>query len=472
MKKIFLSIGLVVLYLLAGAQQKMLTLQQCVDTALRNNFLVQQNGLQSQTADVNWKQAKLNLLPNLNGSASNGVSRGRSIDPFTNSYTNEQYNFANYGLSSGIILFQGLAAQNLIKQTSLNYQASQMDWQQAKDNATIGVILAYLQVLSNEDQLAQADSQSVYSRRQVERLELLNQQGAILPSDLTDLKGQYANDQLAMINSKTALETSKINLCQLMNIPYDENMQLEKINPESVAVKYESKPDEIYQTALKQFAQVKAVDFRKQSAEKAVKVSRGQLYPLLSFNANFNTNYSSAANQNVFLNTTDVATSDYVIQSGVKNPVIHPQDNYNSEKIPYRTQLNNNRYNDYSLNLRIPIFNQLYQRNQVKIAKINVKNADLVAQTTKTQLQQSIEQAYVNMISAANRYRTLLDQVSAYTESFHAAEIRFNSGVGTSIDYLTAKNNLDRSNINMIISRYDYVLRTKVLDYYQGKQLW
>ena len=330
---------------------------------------------------VNWKQAKLNLLPNLNGSASNGVSRGRSIDPFTNSYTNEQYNFANYGLSSGIILFQGLAAQNLIKQTSLNYQASQMDWQQAKDNATIGVILAYLQVLSNEDQLAQADSQSVYSRRQVERLELLNQQGAILPSDLTDLKGQYANDQLAMINSKTALETSKINLCQLMNIPYDENMQLEKINPESVAVKYESKPDEIYQAALKQFAQVKAVDLRKQSAEKAVKVSRGQLYPLLSFNANFNTNYSSAANQNVFLNTTDVATSDYVIQSGVKNPVIHPQDNYNSEKIPYRTQLNNNRYNDYSLNLRIPIFNQLYQRNQVKIAKINVKNADLVAQT-------------------------------------------------------------------------------------------
>jgi len=104
MKKISLSVSFLTLYLLIAAQQKVLTLQQCVDTALRNNFLVQQNGLQSQTADVNWKQAKLNLLPNLNGSASNGVSRGRSIDPFTNSYTNEQYNFANYGLSSGITL--------------------------------------------------------------------------------------------------------------------------------------------------------------------------------------------------------------------------------------------------------------------------------------------------------------------------------------------------------------------------------
>ena len=76
------------------------------------------------------------------------------------------------------------------------------------------------------------------------------------------------------------------------------------------------------------------------------------------------------------------------------------------------------------------------------------------------------------MVSASNRYKTLLEQVSAYTESFSAAEVRFNNGVGTSIDYLAAKNNMDRANINMITSRYDYVLRTKVLDYYQGKQLW
>jgi len=66
----------------------------------------------------------------------------------------------------------------------------------------------------------------------------------------------------------------------------------------------------------------------------------------------------------------------------------------------------------------------------------------------------------------------LLEQVDAYTESFRAAEIRFNNGVGTPVDYLTAKNNLDRANINLITAKYDYVLRTKILDYYQGKQLW
>ncbi|TMI86048.1 MAG: TolC family protein, partial [Bacteroidetes bacterium] len=85
---------------------------------------------------------------------------------------------------------------------------------------------------------------------------------------------------------------------------------------------------------------------------------------------------------------------------------------------------------------------------------------------------QQIDQAYINMVSASDRYKVLLDQVSAYDESFRAAEIRFNNGVGTSIDYLTAKNNLDRANLSLITAKYDYVLRTKVLDYYQGKQLW
>ena len=76
------------------------------------------------------------------------------------------------------------------------------------------------------------------------------------------------------------------------------------------------------------------------------------------------------------------------------------------------------------------------------------------------------------MTSAADRYRILLEQVNAFTESFRAAEIRFNSGVGNSIDYLTAKNNLDRANLNLINAQYDYVLRTKILDYYKGVKLW
>ena len=87
-------------------------------------------------------------------------------------------------------------------------------------------------------------------------------------------------------------------------------------------------------------------------------------------------------------------------------------------------------------------------------------------------MQQSIERAYVNLTSTSDKYKILLDQVNAFAESFRAAEIRFNAGAITSVDYLIAKNNLDRTNINLIIAKYDFVLRTKILDYYQGKALW
>ena len=193
------------------------------------------------------------------------------------------------------------------------------------------------------------------------------------------------------------------------------------------------------------------------------------LFPTLTLNGNVNTNYSNAARNDVFINTTEVITSDYVVVNGSPTQVIRQKDNYNSEKIGYGKQLNNNLFTSISLNLRIPIFNSLQSRNRIKIAQLNLRNSEFREKTVKTQLQQSIEQAYVNMSTAFERYRVLLEQVEAFTESFRAAEIRFNAGLGTSIDYLTAKNNLDRANVNLIIAKYDYVLRSRVLDYYQGK---
>lgn len=473
MKKIFLSIALISFYLLVFSQENKLTLRQCIETGLANNFDVLQSELQMESDKINMKQSKLNLFPDLNGSASQNFSQGRSIDPYSNSPVTQGVSSSNFSLSSGIILFNGLSLQNSIKQNSLAFQASKMDWQQVKDNLTINIILAYLQVLSLDDQLTQARNQTDLSVQQVNRLQILNQQGAIRPSDLSDLKGQYANDQLGIINTQNNLETAKLSLCQLMNIPYNKDLVLEKIEPESFATKYESTRDQIYQTALQQLALIKAVDLRAQSATQAVKVAKGQLFPTLTFGANVSTAYSSVALQNQYINTTYVATSDTAIGNNLKIPVYRFQDNFtSSSKIPYKDQLDNNLYTSVGFNLRIPIFNSLLQRNRVKQAKLTLKNRQLVAKTTRTQLGQSIDQAYINMTSASDRYKVLLDQVNSYEESFRAAEIRFNNGVGTSIDYLTAKNNLDRANISLITAKYDYVLRTKILDYYQGKRLW
>jgi outer membrane protein len=474
--KFFMCAGAVLMMGIPGKSQPAaagtLTLQQAIDAGITNNLLVQQSGLQSQAGEINWKQARLNRLPNLNGSASSGIQQGRSIDPFTNAPITQNVTFSSYGLTSGVTLFSGLSLQNSVKQTALLYEASKMDWQQAKDNVTINIILAYLQVLSNEDQLVQSHNQEDLTSKQVERLEILNKDGAIVPSLLSDLKGQFASDQLTTINTQNALETAKITLCQLMNVPYDKNIKLERLNTESFTNKYEDTPDQVYQSALARFALVKAVDLRKRAAEKALLVAKGAFYPTLSLNGDAGTNYSDAARTDVFINTTDVTSTDYVVIGGTPTPVIRKQSNFSSNKISYGKQLNGNLSTSFSLNLRIPIFNWLQTRNKVKLAKLDLKNSDIVAKSTKTQLQQSIEQAYINMTSAWDSYKILLGQVNSFTESFNAADARFNAGVGSSVDYIIAKNFLDRANINLINAKYDALLRMKILDYYQGKKLW
>ena len=472
MNKFFFIAAMLVVVSWQSNGQTTMTLKQCVETGIANNFDVQQRQLQSQSDEANWKQSKLNMFPDLNASAGHSFNQGRSIDPFTNSPVTQSFNSSNYSVGSGVVLFNGLVIQNTIKQNSLTHQASKMDWQQEKDNLTINIILAYLQVLSNADQLVQAKNQASLSAQQVDRLEVLNKEGAIRPSDLSDLKGQYAGDQLTIITIQNSLGTAKINLSQLMNVPYNKDMALEKIEPASFATRYDETPDKIYQKALDQLALIKAADLRKQSAAKAIKVARGQLFPTLQFSGSAFTNYSSVAMLNKYVNTTDFTSTDYVLVNGSPSAVIYKRDNFNASKINYNDQLNNNLYTSVGFNLNIPIFNAMQQRNRIRQAKIILQTRELAATTTRTQLGQAIDQAYINMNTASDRYKTILEQVNAFDESFRAAGIRFQQGVGNSIDYLIAKNNLDRSNINLIIAKYDYVLRTKILDYYQGKQLW
>jgi len=431
-------VKIIFLLMLAGfSQAQTYNLQQAIDTAIARNIPIKQSDLLMQAAGVNWKQSRLNRLPDLNSDINHGINQGRSIDPFTNAPVTQQINYAGYSISSGVLLFNGMNLNSQVKQNASAYEASKMEWQQEKDNITLGVILAYLQVLNNEEIVNSSTAQAVLSQKQLERLQILDKQGAINPSLVSDLKGQWMNDQLAILDAKNSLENSKLNLAQLMNVPYSKDIRVEKINVNEMLAAYGQDVNTIYQNSLQQFALIKSVDLRKQSARYALKATKGQLFPSLFFNGSYGTNYSSAA-QNA------------------------------AGKISYRDQLDNNVSSAYNLGLRIPIFNALSARNRIKLADITLKNAELVEERTKQVLRQQIEQAHLNMTNAFERYKALLEQVEAYAQSFKAAEVRFNSGVGSSVDYLIAKNNLDRANINLISAQYDFALRKKVLDYYQN----
>jgi outer membrane protein len=469
MKKTLLGlIAMAMLYTGMAQTTHTVTLKQCIATALANNTGARQADLLVQTATVNLKQAKANALPDLIGNLGHGLSQGRSIDPFTNSYVNSEIVYGTYGISSGVVLYNGSQVKNLIQQNKLTTQAAQLDAQQVKDNVTVNVILAYLQVLNNEDLLVQANNQAVVTRQQVSRLTTLDKAGAVAPATLYDLRGQQATDELAIINTRNALKNAKLTLAQLMNVPYDDELLVEKLPADFFVTAAAVTPSTVYATALTQLPLAKAAALRRQIAEKGIQVARGNYYPLVSLSAGINTNYSNAAQREILLNSFETASGDFVNINGTKVPVITQQSSYASQKIGYFDQFNNNYNTSLFLNVRVPIFNASRAKNRVALATIDLKNAEYAAYAATTQLNQTVEQAVFNLQAADERMKTLDQQVKDFSESFRTAEVRFNAGAITQVDYLVAKNNVDRARINYILAKYDYVYRSKIVDYYNG----
>jgi outer membrane protein len=446
-----------------------LSLQQAVEIGIKNNLEVQQSNIAMERQRVNLRQARTNMLPNINADINHGINQGRSIDPFTNSYVDQSLTNASYNLNGGIVLFNGLLIQNNIKLNNYAYEASKLEYQQMKDNLTLDIILTYLQILNNEDQLTQAITQADVTRQQVGRLEIMNQEGAIAPNLLYDLRGQLASDELSAVNSRNILESNKLRMAQLMNIPYSRALQVERLTADQLPVQYEGDIESIYEKAIVELALVRAAVLRTKSAAKAVSVARGDMFPILSLNGNFSTNYSSSANTQTFLSFTNDSVG---FVKGTNQPVLVRQDKFTFDKIGYWDQFKNNYGTGVGVGLRIPILNGLTARNRVATAKLDKKNYELIEENTRVRLKQAIEQAYFNMTAARQRYDATSRQVAAFRESFRAAEVKFNAGAINSVEYLTSKNFLDRANVNLIISKYDYVLRTKILDYYQVKPLW
>lgn len=419
-----------------------LTLKQCVETALKNNMDVKLSDLDFQRGFINLRGAKGAMLPSLIGNVGHNLRQGRSIDYATNGYTTSSNTTADVSLNADVTLFNGFRLFNNLKARQYMYDAGKMELQQAKDLITLNVMLAYLDVLSYSDVLKQQEQLTEVTQKQVDRLAIMNDQGAIKPSDFYDLKGQLAANKLSIIDTRNQLNNARLRLAQLMNITYDESLTVERVGLEQFDMAYSTTPEAVYNTALEQLAQVKAIDLVQKSAERDVKAARGGLYPTVSLGAGYNTNYSRN-----FLDSAE-------------------------KRIPYFDQVKNNRSTNVGIGVYIPFMNGFQARNRLSLAKIALKEAEYRADNTRIQLRQNIERDYLNMTATLNRYQALIDQVSSYNENFRAAEVRFNNGASNSVDYLIAKNKLDNSNIDLIISRYDFLLRTRILDYYQGKLSW
>lgn len=441
--KIVLIIGLIIPVFLKAQDttKRRFSLAECIQIALKNNLEAQRSGIQTSIAHLNLLQSKENLLPFFNASITDGINEGRNIDPYTNTYVNQQVNYANMDMNASLLLFNGLAMQSTIKQNNFLYNTAKAKEQQVKDNLSLNITLGYLQVLSNTDLLALAVQQRETTSKQVERLASLNEKGATSPGMYYDLKGQLGSDDLLVMNAKSTLENSKLALAQLMNVFYDKQMEFESMNTEVLSDTQEPEPQQVYMNAEQNLSLIKAVDFNVRATAMQIRCARAGYFPSLYLRGNMYSNYSSAAYDN------------------------------QHRQIAYTDQLLNNIGKSVNVSLMIPLFNNLRTRNAVSVAKLNNLDSKIIAESTRKQLQQLIEQAYLNLVTAKGRRVVLEEQVRAFSESFRASEARFKLGAINSTDYLITKNNLEKARLSLIIARYDYVLRKKIIEFYEGKAI-
>lgn len=462
--------ALIVLMSLVGHAQdinrKSYSLDECISIALENNLDLKSANLRANSTKINHQQSKANLLPSVNGDFNIGVNDGRSIDPFTNDFINQELTFSNARLNLDAIIFNGFRLINTVRQERLNRQASEQETDEAKQNLILEVTLAYLQVLNNRDVLKLAKKRLDVTNNQLQRQEEIYREEIGNPADYTDIKAQKTLDETNILNLESALNNSKLNLRRLLNL--DENIYIETIDLLINFERYELSSEDVFNDALNSLAAIKAKETRVEAAKKGISIAKAQFTPQISAFAGLNTNYSSLAETFSATGSNIIETGDFVTINNQDTPVLREQTVFNSNKISYKDQFDNNLSTVVGVSVNLPLFNGFRAQNNVALEKIKFEESLIELDRTRQEIKNTIDQVYFDMNASYMRYQSLVKQVEAFNESYRINEVRFNNGVSNFLAYITSKNNFDNAKTNLANAKYEYLLLVKILEYYRG----
>lgn len=487
MKKIVLSLTTLFFSLSLLAQSDslyVLDIQECIRIAIENNLSVKRSQLLKEQSQIGLTQSQASRLPSLNLGGSYGYNWGRSIDPTTNAFITEQITFTGLNGNANMTLFNWFRITNSIKRNRLNYQSSDFDVERAKNDISLDIVTFYVNVIFNRELLQNAEFQLQSSQEQLDRTKTLVANGALPRTNELELISQVATNEVNLVNAENNLNLALLNLKQAMLIPASQEIEL--LIPDldiQSKVGLEVTPAEVFDAALRTMPEIKSAELQARSAALDVKVAEAGYAPSLSLNGSFRSNYSSAfqefipdednpftinrdENGNIITNPTQFQTTN-----GVAVEQLSVSPNGSVETIAFNDQLDQNLSRSVSLNLSIPIFNNLNAKSQVQNARINLQQAEISVMEQKNALRQTIETAYNDAQAASKTYQASLRQVEALEETFRSIENQYQLGAANFTDYQVASNNLFGARSDLVRAKFDYIFKRKILDFYQGKSL-
>ena len=440
MKKTFaLFTGIIfILSAFVSTAQESWSLQKCIDYALENNIQIKQQGLNTQYNENQVSQAKSDRLPNLNANLSNRFNFGRSLT-YENTYENVNSTQIDGYLGTEITLWNGSILSNTIRQREFDLQAAIQDLKKTKDDIILNIAAAYLEILFAEELELIAEAQTEVTQQQIERTQKLVDAGSLARGSLLEIEAQLAREELQLVSDQNRVQLAYLSLFQLLELPVEKSFKIEKPQlPEIKANVTMANSFDVFKNAMNVRPEIKAAQLRVESARRQLDIAKGSRLPILNFGASY---YNLYNNKYADIYDTEISFSD---------------------------QLSNNQRYSMGFSLDIPIFNKSQVKNGISNAALKIQDFEYQLQTSRNLLRKDIEQAYTNALAALNKFISSEKAVKSTKEAFRYTEEKFNVGMINSVEYNQSKNYLTVAQSELLQAKYEYIFRTKILDFYNG----
>ncbi len=434
--------GVFLLFGFQSQSQEKWSLEKCVSYAIDNNITVKQQALNVNYRENQLKQSKYDLAPNLNGSLGHSFAFGRSLTQY-NTYANKNSQNSDFNINSEVTVFNAMAKQNTIKRRNFELQAALKDLEKTKDDISLAVVSAYLEILFNKELVSTSEVQIEVTKLQIDYNSKQVEAGNLAKGKLFETESQLANEELTLTNYENQLQLSILNLTQLLELREAEGFDI--VIPDFDAGLLDVRlvtSNEVFSKAVLERPEILSKELMLQSIEQEKSIAKAQLYPSFAAGASFYNNYNNQY--------------EYFDGSG---------------KIPFGEQLKNNSRTQLYVSLRIPIFNGLQARTNLNNSYINYENSKYDLQLQKNNLLKEIQQVRLNAVSAMKKYYSSEKAVQSTVEAFRYVEEKFNLGIVTPLEYNDSKNKVTNAQSSFIQAKYEYIFRVKILDFYNGIEI-
>ena len=420
--------------------QESWTLDECVTFAMEHNLQLNDFKYTNQSNKETYRQSVRNLLPSVNASSSYLISYGRAEDPNTGTFVNQDFYSNNYSLESSIDLFQGFQKINAIKASKLLFKATQEEVLQQKYLLAFRVMQAFYDIQFFEGLVEISKEQLNVSQSNYNLVEKQVELGLKAGADLYEAESLLLTDKLNVTQSNNQLASAKLTLIQEMNLENTSDIVIQKELEEIISEfnSQEMKSDAVYNEAREFIPMIKAQEFRAEAAKKQIAVSRGGLYPSLSFFAGIGTGY--------FETTRDTL----------------------GNTLPFREQFRDNTSQYIGVNLNVPISNGWSARSRVKQSKIDRLRADNNLKTQEQELFQAIQKLVQDYNSLLVELVQSNQKMDAQNLAFTIAQKRYEKGLINALELFTAKNLYASAQNENLQVKLRSEINKSTLDFYRG----